>query len=91
MERRNLFAERERRPRRGIENMGVVVRLSDRVQEKAEDQVAPLSKPDLKNKAQREVMIPAVTNMREMGLSSIDIATTLRFVAEVLENLEARK
>jgi hypothetical protein len=90
MARRNLFAERERRPRRGTEKMGVVVRLSDRVQEKTEEKVA-LSKPDLKNKAQREVMIPAVTNMREMGLSSIDIATTLRFVAEVLENLEAQK
>jgi hypothetical protein len=89
MARRNLFAERERRPRRRTEKMGVVVKLSDRTKEKAEESAIALSKPDMKNKAQREVMIPAVTNMREMGLSTTDIATTLRFVADVLENLQA--
>ena len=59
--------------------------LSDRLKAKAEDELIYSATMSAKSSAHGEILAPAVQKMRELGLSSTEIAKTLRFVADVLD------
>jgi hypothetical protein len=64
-----------------------VVSLTDRLKVKADEEAAFQRLLDAKSSA-HSMLAPAVAEMRKLGLSSKEIAKTLRFVADVLDGKE---